>query len=159
MGVTNGSPTRLGPCATIPQSPPSAPSAMCAPVAPAEGAICIRPHAHATQVLKQVSISAPMRCSPDSFGFSYSVRGGPAGEQRPVRNLFELAAEEHQWLQSCLERATPSCCVACFAAAAAVDTITTVAAFGKIIAGGFCLLVASHVSTNLAHRPHIGVSL
>ena len=37
---------------------------------------------------------APMRCSPDSFGFSYSVRGGPAGEQRPVRNLFELAAEE-----------------------------------------------------------------
>ena len=84
----------MGPCATIPQSPPSAPSAMCAPVAPAEGAICIRPHAHATQVLKQVSISAPMRCSPDSFGFSYSVRGGPAGEQRPVRNLFELAAEE-----------------------------------------------------------------
>jgi hypothetical protein len=53
-------------------------------------------------------------------------------------------------------RDAASCCAACFAA---VDTITTAAAFGKIIAGGLCMLVASHVSTDLAHGPHIGVSL
>ena len=42
-------------------------------------------------------------------------------------------------------RDAASCCVACFTAAAAVDTITTAAAFGKIIAGGLCMLLASHV--------------
>ena len=47
-----------------------------------------------------------------------------------------------------------SCCVACFAAAATVDTITT-AAVGKIIAGGLCMLVASHVQRSRSPATHL----